>query len=46
VRLQHGGGEALYRDSLQAATQASILFGFRKSVYLVVPLSRNLVQNV
>jgi hypothetical protein len=30
VRLQHGGGEALYRDSLQAATLGRILFGFRK----------------
>jgi len=31
VRLQHGSGEAIYRESLQAATQGLILFGFRKN---------------
>jgi len=31
MRLQHGDGEALYRESLQAATMVRILFGFRKS---------------
>jgi len=30
VGLQHGDGQALYRDSLQAATHESVLFGFRK----------------
>jgi hypothetical protein len=29
--LQHRGGEALYRELLQAATPTAILFGFRKS---------------
>jgi hypothetical protein len=36
VRLQHGGGEALYRDLLQAATLGRVLFGFRKIDDLVV----------
>jgi len=30
MRLQHCGGEAIYRDSLQAAMKETILFGFRK----------------
>ena len=30
MRLQHRGGEALYRDSLQAATTPTVLSGFRK----------------
>jgi len=30
VRLQHGGAEALYRASLQAATVRRLLSGFRK----------------
>jgi hypothetical protein len=38
VRLQLGGGEALYRDSLQAATIPSLLFGFRKTGGLAVSL--------
>jgi hypothetical protein len=37
MRLQHGGGQALYRESLQAATVARILFGFRKSDDFVAP---------
>jgi len=36
VRLQHGGGEALYRDSLQAATLGPVLFGFCKISNFVV----------
>ena len=30
MRLQHGGAQALYRASLQAATIGLRLFGFRK----------------
>ena len=41
MRLQHRGGEALYRESLQAATQRDVLFGFRKSGDLLAPAPRN-----
>lgn len=37
--LQHGDGQALYRDSLQAATGGSVLFGFRKIGDLGVPFT-------
>lgn len=36
MRLQHGGGEALYRDLLQAATLGPVLFGFCKISDFVV----------
>ena len=46
MRLQHGGGEALYREWLQAATHPSILSGFRKSGDFIALLRPKVVQNL